>query len=343
MGVIMEAIDLARSLQADRIGLGITALNGVMGHKLEERDSPLAVRMGFYYRNSPMALTRDRFEALDPGATDRLVIFLHGLASHEQLWAFPLEAGDGGEASYGSLLMRDHGFTPLYLRYNSGLRVSHNGRLFAALLEELLELYPVPVREVVLVGHSLGGLLIRSACHYGEQSGHRWLNQLSKAIYLGTPHLGIPWAPLIDRLYAQLASSQHPVARKLHGVYEKRSPSMRDATRAAVTDEHWDAEPPTPAGPWYEGAEHCFVAGSINANPGHPLSFALGDVLVTQGSAHADSRLQGDKGPPDHVVRRRAVIPGVKHIALVHNAEVYAHIAQWVGEPGTAKGFIAPH
>ena len=32
---------------------------------------------------------------------------------------------------------------------------------------ELVSVWPVRVREIDLIGHSMGGLVIRSACHYG--------------------------------------------------------------------------------------------------------------------------------------------------------------------------------
>jgi triacylglycerol esterase/lipase EstA (alpha/beta hydrolase family) len=64
------------------------------------------------------------------------------------------------------------GFTPVYLRYNTGLHISHNGQTLAELLNRLHVLWPAaaeePLKETVLVGHSMGGLVAR-ACHYGLQ------------------------------------------------------------------------------------------------------------------------------------------------------------------------------
>ena len=93
---------------------------------------------------------------------------------------------------HGAALARDLAYTPVYLHYNSGLHISTNGRAFAELLEALVRLWPVPLTELVLIGHSMGGLVARSACHYGALARHEWLRRLDKLVFLGTPHHGAP-------------------------------------------------------------------------------------------------------------------------------------------------------
>lgn len=327
----MQNIDLGRALKSDRLSLGITALNGLMGESLQKTNSPLAVNMGLYHENRPLALTQEQFEATEQPVTDKLVVFVHGLASNEQMWAFP--GVDGGETreSYGSLLMQNHGFTPLYLRYNSGLRISYNGRMLAALLEELLQVYPVPPREIVLVGHSMGGLLIRSACHYGLQSKLNWTTLLSKAVYIGTPHHGVPWEALTAGFFRRMASGGSPLAQKIFALYENRSPSsIRDIVNMSLVDEHWQNDTPHPPLPWFEEAEHYFIAGSINRDPDHVISHAFGDVLVPIGSAHCSSALHRHMPKPDNLEQNSAIVPGVKHIALAQHARVYQHLEYWL-------------
>lgn len=331
----MEAVDSSRSLSINRLHLGITALNGLMGDRLQAQGNPLAVHMSFYHRNRPLALTADQLAAFSPSVTEKLVVFVHGLASNEQMWAYP-PAADGSSderLSYGSLLSRDHGFTPLYLRYNSGLRVSHNGRLLAALLEELLQIYPQSVSQLVLIGHSLGGLVIRSACHYGEQAGHSWTSTLDRVIYIGTPHDGVPWEALTAPLYGRLALSGNSLGRTIYKFYQSRSAAMRDVVDVALIDEHWQEgnnhQQPLP---WFSGAEHYFIAGSINQNPSHILSQAFGDVLVPIGSAKARTAIHEHFPEPPMLRERSVVVPAVKHIALAHHPEVYAHLARWLNE-----------
>ena len=90
-----------------------------------------------------------------------LVVFLHGLMETERGWRL------GGREPYGARLRREPGLTPVYVRYNSGRHISENGRSLADLLERVVAEWPVEVEEVALVGHSMGGLVARSACHLG--------------------------------------------------------------------------------------------------------------------------------------------------------------------------------
>lgn len=326
----MDPINLANALKSDRLGMALAAINGVMGDRFRANDNPLAINMGFYHRNRPLALTTQQFETADHSLSGRLIVFIHGLSSHEQMWAFPQDQEPTELVSYGSLLMQEQGVTPLYLRYNSGLHISDNGRLLAALLEELLEVYPEPVEELVLVGHSLGGLLIRSACHYGKQDNCKWHEPLSKAIYLGTPHHGVPWQSLATNMLLRWSGSSNRVIQKLYSFYEGRSASVRDIVDMALIEEHWQSEEPSKPLAWSEDIEHFFIAGSINEDPNHLISHAFGDVLVPIGSAHARSALHGHMPAPPNLQQNSALVPGVKHIALAHNNEVYAQLQQWL-------------
>ena len=338
----MQHIDLGRALKPDRLSLAITALNGLMGESLQKTNSPLAVNMGLYHKNRPLALTRDQFEATAQPVTEKLVVFVHGLASNEQMWAFPTVDGGVTRESYGSLLMQNHRFTPLYLRYNSGLRISYNGRILAALLEELLQVYPVPPTQIVLVGHSMGGLLIRSACHYGQQSNFDWPTLLSKAVYIGTPHHGVPWEALAAGFFRRMVAGGSPLAQKLFALYENRSPpSIRDIVNMSLVDEHWQDDLPHPPLPWFEEAEHYFIAGSINQDPNHVVSHVFGDVLVPIGSAQCRSARHRHMPKPANLEQNSALVPGVKHIALAQHARVYQHLEQWLQGIDHNKAMIA--
>ena len=57
----------------------------------------------------------------------------------------------------------------LYLRYNTGRHVSENGRDWRTLLDAARARWPVEVHEIALIGHSMGGLVARSACHYAVE------------------------------------------------------------------------------------------------------------------------------------------------------------------------------
>jgi len=163
----------------------LAALNGVLGDHLQDRANPLAIPMRLRRDGKPLEPTRKGLQAAVPDASGKILALAHGLCMNDLEWR--RKGHDHGVA-----LATDAGFTPVYLHYNSGLHVSSNGRAFAAQLEKLLHAWPVPVEELVILAHSMGGLVTRSACHHGALAGHRWLRHLRKIIFLGTPHLGAP-------------------------------------------------------------------------------------------------------------------------------------------------------
>ena len=131
--------------------------------------------MEFRHRGRTVALDGEGLRRTYPAPAEKLAVFIHCLAGNQQVWRFYSEEQYGDrETTYGSLLKQDLGYTPLYLRYNSGLHVSENGALLAEKMEELVSSWPVAVEEIVLVGHSMGGLVARSACHQGKQRRNGW-------------------------------------------------------------------------------------------------------------------------------------------------------------------------
>src|SRR5919197_531313 len=204
-GVGSSAAALGRAVDAtiERQGIGeelslsttrggsavIAALNGLIGDRLERSRSDLHQPTSLRMHGEPAALDAQSLTAAFPNATARLVVFLHGLMGTEFYWDW---GARGAHDNYGERLSSDLGYTPLYLRYNSGLHISENGRSVAALLEDLVEGWPVELQEIALIGHSMGGLVARSACCQGSESGRRWTGLVRHVVSLGTPHLGAP-------------------------------------------------------------------------------------------------------------------------------------------------------
>jgi pimeloyl-ACP methyl ester carboxylesterase len=165
----------------------VAALNGVLGDWLRRTESPLAL---------DMRLRR-------VGVGSRAVVLVHGSSMNDRQWQ--RRGHDHGEA-----LARDHGFMPVYVLYNSGLSIAENGQLLAERLEELSGL-----TEIALLGHSMGGLVARSACHQAELAGLAWRKRLSSLVTLGSPHLGAPlerYGSLLESLLP-ISSYSAPLAR----------------------------------------------------------------------------------------------------------------------------------
>ena len=154
-----------------RSNLALAALNATLGDELADQDSPLAIRMAIRSARSDVAGNRDSLKATFPEATPKLVVFIHGLGGTEESWR--LHAGRDGEeaeSTYGSRLAQDLGYTPAYLRYNTGLHISANGLHLANLLETVVAAWPTQVDELVLIGHSMGGLVARSSVSPGRRT-----------------------------------------------------------------------------------------------------------------------------------------------------------------------------
>ena len=333
MEIIMDTINLYESLKPSALGMGISALNGVLGESFHRSNSPLATQMGFYHQNRRLELCDNHLENLFPAPSSKIAIFVHGLSSHEQLWAYPRDIETPTtRLSYGSLLLRDFDYTPLYLRFNSGLHISKNGRALSSLMDELLNAYPVEVEQIVLIGHSLGGLLTRSACHYGGDSATDWVSKVAKIFYLGSPHLGTPWEDWAKGILYNLSGSSHPAARKLGHIYESRGAAIRDLRHPHLIDEDWQSDKITAATsiPWLENAGHHFIGGTITKDVTHPLGRVVGDGLVHLSSAHGHSDFDRDKPEPGNIEKHSAAISGINHLRLAHAPRVYNHIKRWM-------------
>jgi pimeloyl-ACP methyl ester carboxylesterase len=321
----------------DQLEQWIGALNGVLGDYLRRRGNGLA---------TPMELVRDgRALPLTPaalaGARPRLVVLVHGLASTELVWRMA-----GGE-DYGALLGKDLGYSPFYLRYNSGLHISQNGEDLDALLERLVEAYPVPVEEIVLIGHSMGGLVIRSACHAGSMIGappgeRRWLPLVRRAIYVGTPHLGAPLERLGNVLTWTLSRIPNPYTRLVAEIVNLRSSGMKDLRYGSLRREDWegaDADAllqnrrhPVPLLPHIR---HHLIAGTLFADPLTPVLFGDALVPLPSASGRADARHRSAVFPQEHV----HVLPSFDHLRLAHDPEVYAKVRSCCEEdPGWNAG-----
>lgn len=317
----------------------IAALNGLIGDRLERSGSDLHEPASVRVDGETVALDSSSLRTAFPDATGRLVVFLHGLMGNEFYW--DLGAEDPGD-TYGARLASDLGCTSVYLRYNTGLHVSENGQSVAALLEELVGAWPVDVQEIALVGHSMGGLISRSACHQGSESNQRWTGHVRHVVSLGTPHLGAP----LERGAHRAAEALYalPETRMLGAFLRRRSSGIRDLRHGSLVDEDWRGRDPNALRaaackevPLLEGATHCFVSATITRSPHHPLGRLLGDILVLTPSATGRGRTRRIPFNDEH---GHHVSPA-HHLALLNHPEVYERLRGWL-EPSGGRSEASP-
>ncbi len=300
----------------------IAALNGVLGDRLAESGNALAVAMRL----------RVEGEALDapPGrpietASRRLLVLVHGLCLDDRCWAAP------------SRLAEDCGATAVTVRYNTGLHVSTNGRELAHELSALVARWPVPVEEIAIVAHSMGGLVTRSACRVAAEENLAWLGRLRRIVFLGTPHLGAPLERLGSFVHSALgaAGPAAPLAR----LGTLRSAGITDLRHGSLADEDWlerdrfaRRAPPPLHVPLPVGVACYAVAASARTEPGRVTERLFGDGLVPVPSALGDSEDPARcLGIP---ASRRLIVYRTRHLGLLRSAEVRARICAWLAPAG---------
>src|SRR5947209_121222 len=335
---IGEALRLSTTRSGSAL---ISALNGLIGDQLERSGSDLHQATSVRVDGEPVAIDTQSLGVAFPGATSRLVVFLHGLMGNEFYWDWgAIEAGD----TYGGRLASELGYTPVYLRFNSGLHISESGRSVADLLEELVDQWPVEVDEIALVGHSMGGLVARSACHQGTELARRWTTRVHHVVSLGTPHLGAP----LEQGAHLAAAALHalPETRMFGAFLRRRSSGIRDLRYGSLVDEDWrDCDPDALRAvvckevPLLEGATHCFVSATVTRSPSHPLGRLLGDILVLVPSATGRGR---SRRIPFEAEYGYHVSPA-HHLALLNHPEVYERLRAWLAPPASEAGTSSGH
>jgi pimeloyl-ACP methyl ester carboxylesterase len=303
-----------------RLDLALGILNGTIGDYLARTANPLATPMECIHAGRPLRLERATLATALAPVTGKVVVLIHGLMGTEAHWAFPA----GGD--YGSMLAQDLGFTPIYLRYNTGQPISENGVALSALLDGLVGAWPVEPSELLLLAHSMGGLVARAACHVASTAGEsRWLPRVRRAIYIGTPHRGAPMERAGRVIARVLNSIDDPYARLLGQLADLRSDGIKDLGDADLRPEDRarrthaiglrDARHPVPL---LAGIDHFLIAGTVSADP--LLAALFGDIVVPVASA-------------TNGLLAARIIPRVAHQPLAHHPEVYTAIRERCEEP----------
>ena len=294
-----------------RLASGLrSALNGAFGDHLAASKNLLAISMSIHVDGAPIPLDADSMHAAFPQAGKRLCVFIHGLSYDEHCWEAD-DAAAKSEVNFGQQLYTEFGHTPVYLRYNTGLPIADNGAQLAILLEELLEAWPQPDCELLIIGHSMGGLIALGACQQAAAEDMAWPQSMSMLICLGSPNLGSP----VERL-GHLATSMLHLSKTtapLGKIAAARSQGIKDLRHG-------------PGAPRKTAAHHHvafrFLGGSLAEDLEHPFGEFFGDGLVTLGSATAHE-IDGDV--------QSAKLGNIGHMALTNDVRVYRQIREWVG------------
>jgi hypothetical protein len=302
----------------------VAALNGVLGDALAAQGNPLATPLQVHHAGRRLDLGAVGRAVGAP--SDVLLVYVHGVCMYEGQWG-------GGGHDPGAALADGLGATCLSVRYNSGRHVSENGRDLADALDALFAAWPRPARRVVIVGHSMGGLVARSALGVASEAGHGWLTRDVALVALGTPHHGAPLERLGNAVDAVLGATRYgaPFAR----IGQIRSAGVTDLRFGSVHDDDWRARDRFARGadarrhvPLPEGVACYLVAATTGDGRGGLRDQTVGDGLVPLDSAlgrHRDPA-RTLAVPPD----RQWVAAGMTHFDLIRRPEVTARLLAWL-------------
>ncbi len=295
----------------------LAALNGVLGDYLHATGNALALPM--QWRAAGTTVDARALLANANARSRRVLVLLHGLCMHDGQWRRE-------DHDHGAELASELGLVPLYLRYNTGLSVAINGRALADQLESLLGDSTIEIDELILLGHSMGGLLARSALHYGAALQHRWSGLPTSLICLGTPHHGAPLERAGHGLDVLLAVSPYSAPFARLGLL--RSAGIQDLRHGRVIDQDAASDagsPPLPA-----GVNVYLVAASkqqIATENRRPRGDGLVPVDSALGRHSEPARALGVAAD------RCALVLDHDHFDLLASREVYAHLLSWLRRP----------
>ncbi len=303
-----------------------SVLNGIVGDYFEETENPLSIPMQFRYQSKTIALDRKSLDEAYPTINGKILLMVHGLCMNDIQWTRK-------DHNHGEALAKELGKTPIYLKYNSGRHISTNGQSLNELLEKLVLHWPVPIEELVIITHSMGGLVTRSALHYGRQTQKKWTKHLKKIVFLGTPHHGAPLERIGNHLDVILESI--PYAKPFAQLGKVRSAGVTDLRYGALIDEDWQGKDrfeiqgdqrqiiPLPKG------IDCYSIAAISSKASSPVFLKkMGDHLVDVKSA-----LGQNKNPAKNLHFKKNntwIVYEHTHLDLLNNPEVYTKIKTWL-------------
>ena len=323
-----RAAESAHDLPKGRFAL--SALNGFRGDRLAVQHPPIAPLMRI--RTHAGRLRRAMANVAHDAGTDvtgKLIVFVHGLCENDLYWHIGAKRNWGDPTvTFGAKLREDDGWTPLYVHYNTGLHVSANGAELAERIEQLTSVWPVPVTDIALVGHSMGGLIVRSAAHQADEKGMAWTSVLAHVVGLGAPHLGAPLERFVARGTHRM--SRLPETKPIATWLNKRSVGIKDLRYGAILEADWAGFDPDTClddrcteATLLPGVHYAVVSATLSRKP---TGWLAHDLLVHPGSAHGI-------GPTRSIPfesERTLHVGGKTHFHLLNHPDVYAKLRAWL-------------
>lgn len=304
-----------------------SVLNGVIGDHLQQASNPLEIQMQLKYQSKELKLDGTILTQTCNSVSNKVIIMVHGACMNDTQWTRK-------DHNHGDKLGQELDGTTLYLKYNSGRHISSNGQDFNATLEMLVQNWPAPIDELVIVGHSMGGLVARSAIYYAQQQGKSWVSSLKKVIFLGSPHHGAA----LERIgsYIDLILDTIPYTKPFGRLTKIRSSGVTDLRYGNLIDEDWQSAndrfemlgDQRTCIPLPNDVECYSIAAVLGDGASNITARTLGDGLVDLRSALGQHRIESK-----HLKFKNEntfIVEQCSHNGLLSNLQVYDKIKEWL-------------
>jgi pimeloyl-ACP methyl ester carboxylesterase len=298
----------------------LSALNGVIGDHLEKTNNALAIRMKLRQGGKPIDKSIWQNEK-----SSKFLLMIHGSCMNDLQW-------NRKNHNHGTALASEFGYQPIYLHYNSGKHISENGGELSVLLESFFEIMSNE-NQLIILAHSMGGLVARSAFYYAKQRKFDWPRRLKKIIFLGTPHHGAPLEQTGNWVDNMLESN--PFSAPISSVGKIRSAGITDLRYGNILDNDWNKRDRfDPVGdqrapvPLPDNIECYTLAATIAGKPNK-----IGDDIVGDGLVPLYSALGKHSKPEFHLkfkAENQQIVRNLKHLDLLNNTEVYNKLKTWL-------------
>ncbi|MFH2010134.1 MAG: alpha/beta fold hydrolase [bacterium] len=311
-------------------------LNGFVGDQLAAAQHPAAIRMSFRQRGRDVTMAELGLGKRLQGVGRTVVVMVPGLMCdevlfHEMRW----QSTSPSRPGYGRMLEDELGVTVLYTRYNSGLHISENGRALGLLLQELVDAHGGDIERLVLVGHSMGGLVLRSAGYYAVEQQQSWPARLQRVILIGAPMQG-SILEQVANLTAFILNRIGTIGTQITGrIIDERSNGIRDLRFGLMVEQDWRDHPyderlflkKTPVPP-LPGVDYHLIAGTLSADEESLLSATLGDGLVSRRSATGRALFGADD--PLHQAAPQKTFPAIGHFGVMTSQPIGEYVTALV-------------
>lgn len=306
----------------------VPIINGLMGDNMAEKGSNVLVNLSFRYKSRDIEVDDLKKYYNFSEYDGKIILFIHGLMNDESIWQSDFT---DTKKRLGTALEVQDDAVCLYIRYNTGLHISENGRAVNNLLQQFVEKYSNEVRELIIISHSMGGLVTRSAGYYADIQGLKWITLLKKVFLIGVPNEGSYLARvayLTQYFFRKIDITQNDSIAKF---FDIRSNGIKDLSFGYLVDEDWqNAEDgkirnvnvtivtPLPKVKYY------LIAGAVLDEQGRGRIFTFfGDGLVEKESAL--SRLFKNNSLKSGKVEMK-LFNGENHLTLLESKKVHEYV-----------------